>query len=91
MPETGAMRFLKDIVFVWVQYRHFQAAHAELRRMTDRELADLGLTRDEIGWVAFTEAERRTEADLATPDWPARGGRRADAGGLTHRRAGLQT
>ena len=85
------MRFLKDILFVWAQYRHFQTAHAALRRMTDRELADRGLTRDEIGWVAFTEAERRTEAELAAPGWPARAGRPADPGGIAHRGESLQT
>ena len=80
------MNLLKHIAFVLIQYRHFQAAHAELRRLSDRELSDLGLTRGDIARVAFAEAERRTEAALATPAWSARDGRRADAGGVVHHR-----
>lgn len=82
------MNLLKNIVFVWIQFRHFQAAYAELRR-SDRELSDLGLTRGDIGSVAFAEAERRTEAALATPEWPIRDGRRADAVAIAHRGEGF--
>ena len=59
------MNLLKRIAFVLIQYRHFQAAVAELERLSDRELSDLGLTRGDIGRVAFAEAERRAEAALA--------------------------
>ena len=71
------MSLLKRIAFVWIQYRHFQAAVAELGRLSDRELSDLGLARGDIGRVAFAEAERRTEAALA----PGRGEPRAGGDG----------
>ncbi len=59
------MNLLKQIALAWIQYRHFQAAYAELRRLSDRELSDLGLARGDIVRVAFAEAERRTGAAFA--------------------------
>ena len=85
------MSLLKNIAFVWVQYRHFQTALAELGRLSDRELGERGLTRGDIAWVAFEEAERRAEAALSSPGWPARPGRRrAHPDGAVLRGEGLR-
>lgn len=62
------MSFLKELLFAWVQYRHFQRVHAEFERMPDPELRALGLTRKDIAWAAFVEAERRAEKSLATSE-----------------------
>ena len=82
------MSFLKNIAFVWVQYRQFQTALAELGRLSDRELGERGLTRGDVAWAAFEEAERRAEAALSRPAWSVQGGRRADAGGIAPRGEG---
>lgn len=58
------MNTLKQLLFAWVQYRHFQAIYGELTRMSETELAERGIARQDIGWAAFREAERRTEASL---------------------------
>jgi uncharacterized protein YjiS (DUF1127 family) len=41
-------------------WRRYHACVRELSRLDDRELADIGLTRSQISWVAF-----RTASDLA--------------------------
>jgi uncharacterized protein YjiS (DUF1127 family) len=40
-------------------WRRYDACVRELSRLDDRELADIGLTRSQISWVAF-----RTARDL---------------------------
>jgi uncharacterized protein YjiS (DUF1127 family) len=56
------MNLLKQIGHVWIQHREFQAALASLKRLSDRELSDLGLARGDIARAAFEEAERRAAA-----------------------------
>jgi uncharacterized protein YjiS (DUF1127 family) len=70
------MNLLKQIALTWIQYRHFQAVLAELKRLPDHELSDLGLARGDIVRAAFEEAERRTEAAFARsrPKGTLRGG-----------------
>jgi uncharacterized protein YjiS (DUF1127 family) len=50
---------LQKITLAWTQYRAFQTALAELKSYSDRELSDLGITRHDIGRIAYEEAERR--------------------------------
>ena len=59
------MNLLKQMALAWIQYRHFQAALEELRRLSNRELNDRGLARGDIVRVAFEAAERRTKAAFA--------------------------
>ena len=47
------MNLLKQIALACIQYRHFRAALAELRRLSDRELSDLGLAQGDIVRAAF--------------------------------------
>ena len=56
------MDLLQTIKLAWTQYRAFQAALAELRSYSDRELSELGITRVDIPRVAYAEAERRVQA-----------------------------
>jgi uncharacterized protein YjiS (DUF1127 family) len=53
------VNLLQKITLVWTQYRAFQTALAELKGYSDRELSDLGITRHDIGRIAYEEAERR--------------------------------
>jgi uncharacterized protein YjiS (DUF1127 family) len=67
LPETEAMDLLQTIKLVWAQYRAFQAALVELKSYSERELAELGITRADIPGLAYAEAERRVEALAASP------------------------
>src|SRR5687767_2491841 len=51
------MDLLQKIKLAWIQYRAFQAALAELRSYSERELGELGITRADIPRVAYAEAE----------------------------------
>lgn len=62
------MNLIKSILLIWAQYREFRAIYAELARLSDRELRDMGLARGDLARVAYAEAERR----IATPA-PSRG------------------
>ncbi len=76
------MDLLKRFALVWLQYRAFQAALAEFRRLSDRELGDRGLSRGDIARAAFEEAERRTAAfALSRPEARAARGGEATAPG----------
>ena len=69
LPETEAMNLLQTIKLAWAQYRAFQAALAELKSYSERELSDLGITRADIPRIAYAEAERRVES--LAPSRPA--------------------
>ena len=56
------MNLLQTITLAWTQYRAFQAALAELKSYSERELSELGITRADIPRLAYAEAERRVEA-----------------------------
>lgn len=58
----------KSILLIWAQHREFRAIYAELARLSDRELRDMGLARGDLARLAYAEAERR----IATPA-PSRG------------------
>ena len=61
------MELLQTIKLAWAQYRSFQAALAELRSYSERELGELGITRADIPRLAYAEAERRVEAPAPSP------------------------
>jgi uncharacterized protein YjiS (DUF1127 family) len=67
LPETEAMELLQTIKLVWAQYRAFQAVLVELKSYSERELAELGITRADIPGLAYAEAERRAEALARSP------------------------
>jgi uncharacterized protein YjiS (DUF1127 family) len=69
LPEIEAMDLLRTIKLVWTQYRAFQAALAELKSYSQRELGELGITRADIPRIAYAEAERRVGA--LAPSRPA--------------------
>ena len=62
LPETEAMNLLRTIKLVWTQYRAFQRALTELKSYSERELAELGITRADIPRFAYEEAEQHAEA-----------------------------
>jgi uncharacterized protein YjiS (DUF1127 family) len=66
LPETEAMNLLRTIKLVWTQYRAFQAALAELKSYSARELSELGISHADIPRTAYAEAERRVEALAAS-------------------------
>ena len=68
-PETEAVGLLRTIALTLAQYRAFQAALAELKGYSDRELGELGITRADIPQLAYAEAERR--AGALAPSRPA--------------------
>ena len=61
------MDLLQTIKLAWTQYRAFQAALAELKSYSERELSELGITRADIPGLAYAEAERRVEALAPSP------------------------
>jgi hypothetical protein len=56
------MNLLHTITRTLTQYQAFQAALAELKSCSERELGELGLTRGDLPRLAYAEAERRVEA-----------------------------
>jgi uncharacterized protein YjiS (DUF1127 family) len=62
LPETEAMDLLQTMKLVWTQYRAFQRALTELKSYSERELAELGITRADIPRFAYEEAEQHAEA-----------------------------
>ena len=71
------MSLSDTILRFWKRYSQFHAVQRELRGFSDRELADLGLTRADIARVAFEDALLRSEPpaghELSEPPagWPA--------------------
>jgi len=57
------MDLLKNTLRVWAMHREFRAVLAELNSYSDRELADLGVSRADVTRLAYEEADRR----IATP------------------------
>ena len=55
------MNLLQTIKLAWAQSRAFQAALAELKSYSERELTELGITRADIPCTAYAEAERRVQ------------------------------
>lgn len=62
------MDMLKETYRTWAVRQEFHAALAELSRYTDRQLADIGLERGDLGRVALEEAERRVGAPASPGD-----------------------
>ena len=56
------MDLLKNLLLIWRQFRHFQAALADLGNRSDRELAERGIVRADIISVAYATAERSAAA-----------------------------
>ena len=56
------MDLLQTIRLTWTQYRAFQAALAELEKYSEHELSELGITRADIPWFAYEEAEQHADA-----------------------------
>jgi uncharacterized protein YjiS (DUF1127 family) len=67
LPEIEAMSLLRTITLARTQYRAFQAALAELKSYSERELSELGVTRADIPRLAYAEAERRVGALAPSP------------------------
>jgi uncharacterized protein YjiS (DUF1127 family) len=67
------MNFFMQIALVWMQYRAFQTTFAELSRMSDRGLKDMGLHRSDIARVALGQAEGRTTEFAARHTRPHEG------------------
>jgi uncharacterized protein YjiS (DUF1127 family) len=53
------MDLFKNALRVWAMHREFRAVLAELNSYSDRELADLGVSRADVARLAYEEAERR--------------------------------
>jgi uncharacterized protein YjiS (DUF1127 family) len=60
------MELLKHTYRVWAMHREFRAVLAELNGYSDRELADLGVSRADVARLAYDEAERRVMTPAAT-------------------------
>ncbi len=50
--------FLTHIVHAFQQWRRYNKSFSELNRLGDRELADIGITRNDIPRVAWENSER---------------------------------
>ena len=65
------MDLLQTIKLAWAQYRAFQAALAELKSYSERELSELGITRADIPGLPMPKpsgAPKRSPASPATRD-----------------------
>lgn len=56
------MSLPSTILRFWKRYSHFHAVQRELRGFTDRELADIGISRADIPRVALEDATMRTRS-----------------------------
>ena len=63
------MHLLNHALRVWARHRAFRAVFAELARLSERALRDMGIDRGDIARIAYQEAERRipTPAPSRTP------------------------
>jgi uncharacterized protein YjiS (DUF1127 family) len=52
------MDLFRPIRRAWIQYREFEKVRIELADSSDRQLADLGIARGDIGRIALEHAER---------------------------------
>ena len=50
--------FLSHLISTYQQWRRYSRSLAELNRLGDRELADIGLTRGDIPRAAWENSER---------------------------------
>ena len=53
------MNLFNHALHVWAQHREFRAVFAELARLSDRELRDMGIDRGDTTRIAYQEAEQR--------------------------------
>jgi uncharacterized protein YjiS (DUF1127 family) len=60
------VNLLQDSLRLWALHREFRTVYAELSRLSDRELDDMGIARGDIAGLAYDEAERR----IVTPPRP---------------------
>ena len=65
--ETEAMNLFTHGLRVWTYHREFRRVLAELEAYSDRELRDMGLTRNDLPRVAYDEAERRIVTPATVP------------------------
>lgn len=61
------MHLLSTVVALVRQYHHFHGAMYRLRGYSDRQLADMNISRSDIGRLAWLEAERQAGRS-AQPD-----------------------
>ena len=54
--EKGRMTMFTSIVRLYQAWRRHETARRELSHLTDRELADIGITRSDIERIASGEA-----------------------------------
>ena len=50
--------FLSNVLYLYRKWRRYDQALNELTHLTDRELADIGITRTDIYRVAWDNAEK---------------------------------
>ena len=65
-PEHGVGRWLRNAVEAFAAWRRRQAVLQEMAMMTDRELADIGLSRSDLGRVfdpVFATDRARARSD----------------------------
>jgi uncharacterized protein YjiS (DUF1127 family) len=60
-PSAGAIK--RNVMFASIvrfirEHRRYNQSLSELSRLGDRELADIGLSRSDIPWVAWNAAHR---------------------------------
>ena len=54
--------FLSHLISTYQQWRRYSRSLAELNRLGDRELADIGLSRGDIPRAAWENSEREAES-----------------------------
>ena len=51
------MSLIRALSRAWIQYREFERTHQALASSSDRQLADMGVARGDIGRIAYEHAE----------------------------------
>ena len=52
------MDLFRPLRRAWAQYREFERVRTELEDSSDRQLADMGIARGDVAWIAYQHAEQ---------------------------------
>lgn len=82
------MDLIRTLKRAWIQYREFEKVRLELGDASDRQLADMGIARGDVGRIAYEHAEEQARRMVPEPARAAGRSARGARGGLRFARLG---